>query len=154
MAPLLEVNYSSKGKEKVDENNHPKNVGKSKKSKRNKHKKNKSKDQSSGKGKNHSNTTVVVVLIILQRSAIYPQHFVDLYQKFVKEAGKAKASYEAYFNTASNEATTSGKCPDEVAKPSLTVKDYIDGENMIVEYNPNDVFGDQYYAPFILIDFI
>jgi hypothetical protein len=38
MAPLLEVNYSSKGKEKVDvENNHPKNFGKSKKSKRNKH---------------------------------------------------------------------------------------------------------------------
>jgi hypothetical protein len=50
--PLPEVNYSSKGKEKVDgQNNHPKNIGKSKKGKRNKHKKNKSKDQNLRKGK-------------------------------------------------------------------------------------------------------
>jgi hypothetical protein len=41
---VSEVNYSSKGKEKVDENKPPKNIGKSKKDKRNKHKKNKSKD--------------------------------------------------------------------------------------------------------------
>jgi hypothetical protein len=74
MTPLLKVNYSSKGKEKVDGNKPPKNVGKSKKGKRNKHKKNKSKDQSSGIGKkrNLSSATAVVVLIILQRSAIYP----------------------------------------------------------------------------------
>jgi hypothetical protein len=51
MGPLQEVNYSSKGKEKVDGNNHPKNVGKFKKGKRNKNKKNKSKDQSLEKGK-------------------------------------------------------------------------------------------------------
>jgi hypothetical protein len=31
--------------------------------------------------------------------------------------------------------------------------DYIDGENMIVEYNSNDMFGDQEYAPFIFLDF-
>jgi hypothetical protein len=41
--------------------------------------------------------------------------------------------------------------PDEAAKP--TTNDYIDGENMIVEYNSNDMFGDQEYAPFILLDF-
>jgi hypothetical protein len=52
MTPLSEVNYSSKGKEKLDDQNkHPKNVGKSKKVKRNKHKKNKYKDQSLEKGK-------------------------------------------------------------------------------------------------------
>jgi hypothetical protein len=39
--------------------------------------------------------------------------------------------------------TTSGKRPDEAAKPSLKAKYYIDRENMIIEYNPNDVFGDQ-----------
>jgi hypothetical protein len=39
--------------------------------------------------------------------------------------------------------TTSGKHPDEVAKLSLMVEDYIDGENIIVEYNLNDMFGDQ-----------
>jgi hypothetical protein len=50
-APLPEVNYSSKGKDKVDGNKSSKNVGKFKKGKKNKHKKNKSKDQSSGKGK-------------------------------------------------------------------------------------------------------
>jgi hypothetical protein len=32
--------------------------------------------------------------------------------------------------------------PDEAEKPSLMVKDYIEGDNMIVEYNPNSVFGD------------
>jgi hypothetical protein len=66
---------------------------------------------------------------------------------------KAKGSYKAHFNDASDEATTSDKCPDEATKPSLTSDNYIDGENMIVEYNLNDVFGDQEYAPFIFIDF-
>jgi hypothetical protein len=66
-----------------------------------------------------------------------------LYKKSRKEAGKAKGSYEAHFNATSDEATTSSKCPDEAAKTSLIVKDYIDGENMIIEYNSNDVFGDQ-----------
>jgi hypothetical protein len=52
MTPLSGVNYSSKGKEKVhDQNNYLKNFGKSKKGKRNKYKKSKSKDQSSDKGK-------------------------------------------------------------------------------------------------------
>jgi hypothetical protein len=55
---------------------------------------------------------------------------VDLYQKSLKEAGKAKRSYD--FNVASDEATTSGKCLDEATKPSLTANDYIDRENMIV----------------------
>jgi hypothetical protein len=68
---------------------------------------------------------------------------VDLYHKSLKEFRKAKGSFEAHFNNASNEATTSGKRPDEAAKPSLMVEDYIDGENMIIEYNPNNVFGDQ-----------
>jgi hypothetical protein len=68
---------------------------------------------------------------------------VDLYQKSLKEIGKAKWSYDAPFNATSDEATTSSKHPDEAAKPSLTIKYYIDGENMIVEYNLNDMFGDQ-----------
>jgi hypothetical protein len=55
----------------------------------------------------------------------------------------AKGLYEAHFNAASDEATTSGKRSDEAVKPNLMTDDYIDGENMIVEYNSNDVFGDQ-----------
>jgi hypothetical protein len=76
-----------------------------------------------------------------------------LYQKFLKEARKTKGSYEAHFNAASNDATTLGKRPDEATKPSPSTDDYIDGENMIIEYNSNDMFGDQEYAPFILLDF-
>jgi hypothetical protein len=153
IAPLSEVNYSSKGKEKVDGNKRLKNIGKFKKGKKSKHKKNKYKYQSSGKenksfkchccgGPNH----------IVKKCNI-PQHLVDLYQKSLKEAEKAKGLYEAHFNTASDEATTSGKRPDEAAKPSLMDDDYIDGENMIIKYNSNDVFGDQEYAPFIFLDF-
>jgi hypothetical protein len=60
------------------------------------------------------------------------------HHKSLKVAGKAKESYEAHFNAAFDEAITSGKRPDEAAKPSLTVDDYIDGENVIVEYNSNE----------------
>jgi hypothetical protein len=51
---------------------------------------------------------------------------VDLYQKSLKQAKKAKGSYEAHFNTAFDEATTSGKRPNEAAKPNLMTNDYID----------------------------
>jgi hypothetical protein len=66
-----------------------------------------------------------------------------LYQKSLTGAGKAKRSYQAHFNTASDEATTSGKRPDEAEKSGLSNDDYIDGENMIIEYNSNDMFEDQ-----------
>jgi hypothetical protein len=153
-APLPEVNYSSKGKEKVDENKHLKNVGKSKKDKINKHKKNKSKDQSPGKGKKSFKCQSYDGPNHIANKCNIPQHLVDLYQKSLGEVGKAKGSYEAHFNATSDKATTLGKRPDEAAKPSLTVEDYIDKDNMIIEYNLNDMFGDQDYAPFILIDFI
>jgi hypothetical protein len=78
---------------------------------------------------------------------------VDLYQKSLKEAGKVKESYEPHFNATSDEATTSGKRPDEAAKSSPSNDDYIDGENMIIEYNSNDMFGDQEWNPFISLDF-
>jgi hypothetical protein len=71
------------------------------------------------------------------------QHLVDLYQKSLKEAGKAKRSYEDHFNATSDEDTTSGKRPDEAVKPSPSTDDYTDGENMIVEYNSNDMFEEQ-----------
>jgi hypothetical protein len=38
---------------------------------------------------------------------------VDYYQKSLKEVKKAKESFEAHFNAASDEATTSGKILDE-----------------------------------------
>jgi hypothetical protein len=78
---------------------------------------------------------------------------VDLYQKSLKEAGKVKESYESHFNAISDEATTSGKRRDEAAKSSPSNDDYIDGKNMIIEYNSNDMFGDQEWNPFISLDF-
>jgi hypothetical protein len=33
------------------------------------------------------------------------------------------------------------KIPEEVEMPNLTVADYIDMENTIIEYYSNDVFG-------------
>jgi hypothetical protein len=127
----------------MDGNKHRKNVGKFKKGKRNKHKKNKSKDQSSGKGKKSFKWHHCGGSNHIAKKCNIPQHFLDLEQKSLKEGRKAKGSYEPHFNATSDEATTSGNRPDETTKPSLTFKDYIE-ENMIIKYNSNDVFGDEY----------
>jgi hypothetical protein len=152
-APLPEVNYSSRGKEKTDGAKQTKNIGKFKKGKKNKHKKNKSKDQSLVKGKKSFKCHRYGGANHITKKCKIPQHLVDLYQKSLKEAGKAKRSYEVHFNATSDEATTLDKHPDEAAKPSPSIDDYIDGENMFIEYNLNDMFEDQEYAPFILLDF-
>jgi hypothetical protein len=142
-APLPEVNYSPKGKDKTDGAKPSKNVGKFKKGKKNKYKKNKSKDQSLEKGKKSFKCHRCGGTNHIAKKCKIPKHLIDLYQKSLKEARKAKGSNEAHFNAASVEAITSGKHPDEAAKPSLSTDDYINGENMIVEYNSNDMFGDQ-----------
>jgi hypothetical protein len=142
-APLPKVNYSSKGKEKMDDAKPSKNISKFKKCKKNKHKKNKSKDQSLGKGKKSFKCHRCGGTNQIVKKCKIPQHLVDLYQKSLKETGKAKGSYEAHFNATTDEATTLGMRPDEATKPNPSTDDYIDGENMIVEYNSNDMFRDQ-----------
>jgi hypothetical protein len=62
-------------------------------------------------------------------------------KKFLKGVGKAKRLYEAYFNNKSNETITLGKISEEVEIPNMAFTNYIDMENMIIEYNLNDVFG-------------
>jgi hypothetical protein len=143
LVPLPEVNYSSQGKEKMNGTKLSKNIGKFKKTKKNKHKKNKFKNQNSGKVKKSFKYHRYGGANHIAKKCKIPQHLVDLYQKSLKEAEKAKGLYEAHFNAASNEVTTSGMRLDEAAKPSPTTDDYINGENMIVEYNSNNMFGDQ-----------
>jgi hypothetical protein len=63
-----------------------------------------------------------------------------LYQKFLTDTGKAKRTYETYFNDKSNEATTLEKITDEVEMPNLMITYDMDMENMIIKYNSNDVF--------------
>jgi hypothetical protein len=88
--PLSNVNYSSKGKGNMDgQNNHPKNSGKYKKGKRNKHKKNTTKDQRSGKGKKPFKFHYCCGPNHIAKKCNIPQHFVDLYQKSLREVIKA-----------------------------------------------------------------
>jgi hypothetical protein len=96
--PLPEVNYSSKGKERTDGGKPSKNVGKFKKGKKNKHKKNISKDQSLEKGKKFFKCHHCGGANHITKKCKIPQHMVNLYQKSLKEARKAKGSYEAHFN--------------------------------------------------------
>jgi hypothetical protein len=67
---------------------------------------------------------------------------VELYQRFLKESNNAKRSYEAHFNDETNEATTSGTISSDPEMLKMMDNDDIDMENMIVEYNSSDVFGD------------
>jgi predicted transcriptional regulator len=90
--PLLEVNYSLKGKEMVDEIKPPKNAGRFKKDKRNKHKKNKSKYQSLEKGKKYFKCHRCGGPNHIAKKCNIPQQLVDLYQKSLKEAGKDRGS--------------------------------------------------------------
>jgi hypothetical protein len=71
-----------------------------------------------------------------------PKHLVELYQKSLKESNNNKRSYEAHFNDMTKEATTSGTMPTNPKMPKLMDNDDMDMENMIMEYNSNDVFGD------------
>jgi hypothetical protein len=67
---------------------------------------------------------------------------VELYQRSLKKSNNAKRSYEAHFNDETNEATTSGTISSDPEMLKMMDNDDIDMENMIVEYNSSDVFGD------------
>jgi hypothetical protein len=142
-APLPEVHYNVKGKEEVDEsNNHQKDFGKFKKDKRNgKNKKKKTKGQGKGKDKAFKchkcggpNNFV--------KKCQSPQHLVELYQKSLKETNGAKRSYEAHLNDVSKSATTSTTKTEDPKTLRMTDNVDMNLENIIIEYNSNDVFRD------------
>jgi hypothetical protein len=75
---------------------------------------------------------------------------VALYQKFLGKDKKVQDSgsgYEAHFSIPTNstfEAGCSSKDPQNLStdEPTLTVDDYMDSDNTMVEYNLNDIFDD------------
>jgi hypothetical protein len=135
-----------KGNERGDgSNNHHKKFGKFKKGKHNsKNMKNMTKGQGKGKGKtftcdkysgpNH-----------FARKCRTPKYLVELYQRSLKESNNNKRSYESHFNDVTKEDTTSGTIHLNPEMPKLTNNDDMIMENIIVEYNSNDVFGDTSY---------
>jgi hypothetical protein len=73
-----------------------------------------------------------------------------LYQKFLgndKKAQGSRSGYEAHFSISTNlmfEAGCLNKDPQNPStdEPTLTVDDYMDSDNTMVEYASNDMFGD------------
>jgi hypothetical protein len=146
-APLPEVHHNMKGNENGDgSNNHHKKFGKFKKGKRNdKNMKNRAKGQGKCKGKAFT-CHKCGGPNCFARKCRTPKHLVELYQKSLKESNNNKRLYEAHFNDMTKEATTSGIISLNPKMPKLANNDDMDMENMIMEYSPNDVFGDLKYA--------
>jgi hypothetical protein len=79
-----------------------------------------------------------------------PKHLVALYLKSLGKDKKAQGSgsvYKAHFSISTNstlEAGCSSKDPQNPSKnePTLTVDDYIDSDNTMVEYASNNLFCD------------
>jgi hypothetical protein len=79
-----------------------------------------------------------------------PKHLVALYQKSLgkdKQAQGSGSGYEAHFSIPSNstfEASCLSKDPQNPStnELTLTVDNYMDSDNTMVEYNSNDMFGD------------
>jgi hypothetical protein len=79
-----------------------------------------------------------------------PKHLVSLYQKSLGKDKKAHGSgsgYEAHFSIPTNstfEASCLSKDPQNPStdEPILTVDDYMDSNNTMVEYTLNGMFGD------------
>jgi hypothetical protein len=75
---------------------------------------------------------------------------VALYQKSLGKDKKVQglgSKYEALFSILTNsmfEAGCLSKYPQNLStdEPALTIDDYMDSDNTIVEYTSNDMFGD------------
>jgi hypothetical protein len=79
-----------------------------------------------------------------------PEHIVALYQKSLgkdKKAQRSGSRYKAHFFIPTDskcEVGCSSKGPQGLStnEPTLTVDDYMDSDNTMVEYTSNDMFGD------------
>jgi hypothetical protein len=79
-----------------------------------------------------------------------PKHLMALYQKSLGNDKKVKglgSGYEAHFSIPTNSTFEAGCLSKDLQNPStgepaLTVDNYMDSDNTMVEYNSNDMFGD------------
>jgi hypothetical protein len=79
-----------------------------------------------------------------------PKHIMALYKKSLendKKAHDSRSGYEAHFSIPTNltfEAGCSSKDSQNPStdEPTLTVDDYMNSDNTLMEYNSNDMFGD------------
>ncbi|KAJ1264519.1 hypothetical protein BS78_08G007400 [Paspalum vaginatum] len=73
-----------------------------------------------------------------------PKHLVDLYLKSIRDAKQKENKYEAHFNQATEETGGSSSVPKESPynKTSSQAMDLHPTDNVLIEYNSNDMFED------------
>jgi hypothetical protein len=152
-APLPKI-YHNEKKSSTSKNSNPKKNDRSAKRRRNRQKKRKvskmmKKDGTSSKVNNMQCKACRAFKHTAEKCRT-PKHLVIFYQKSLQNDKKAQGSgsgYEAHFSIPTNltfEAGCSSKYPQNPStdKPTLTVDDYMDSDNTMVEYNSNDMFDD------------
>jgi hypothetical protein len=152
-APRPEIHHNEKKTSDYKDSN-PKKNGRSAKRRSNKQKNRKlaktmKRDGTSSKG-NNVQCKICGAFKHTTEKCRTPKHLVALYQKSLGKDKKVQGSgsgYEAHFSIPTNsnfEARCSTKDPQNSStdEPTLTVDDYMDSNNTMVEYNLNDMFGD------------
>jgi hypothetical protein len=152
VAPLPEIHHNEK-KASSSKDSNPKKNGRSARSQCNRRKnrqlsKTMKKDVIYSKGNNVQCKTCRAFKHTTEKCRT-PKHLVTLYQKSLGNDKKAQglgSGYEAHFSITTNstfEAGCSSKDPQNSStdEPTLTVDDYMDSGNTMVEYTSNDMFG-------------
>jgi hypothetical protein len=152
-APLPEIHHNEK-KASASNDSNPNKNGRSARRRRNRQKNRKlskmmKKDGISSKG-NNVQCKAWGDFKHTAKKCRTPKHLVDFYQKSLGKNKKVQGSgsgYEAHFSIQTNSTFEAGclsKDPQSPStdEPTLTVDNYIDSDNTMVEYNSNDMLGD------------
>jgi hypothetical protein len=152
-APLPETHHNEK-KASTSKNSNPKKNDRSARRRCNRQKNRKllkrmKKDGTSSKGNNVQCKACRAFKHTAEKCHT-PKHLMALYQKSLgndKRAQGLRSGYEAHFSILTNstfEADCSSKDPHNLSndEPTLPVDYYMDLDNIMMEYNSNDMFGD------------
>jgi hypothetical protein len=148
-APLPKIHHNEK-KASTSNDPNPKKNGRSARRRRNRKKSRKlsktmKKDGTSSKGNNIQCKACRAFKYTAEKCRT-PKHLMALYQKSLEKDKKAHGSrsgYEAHFSIPF-EAGCLSKDPQNPStdEPTLTVNDYMNSDNTLMEYNSNNMFGD------------